>query len=492
VGEERSIPNVTFRIEPGYTLPQEVKSPELAQNNVLVGKIPASTKIEANYLGRIAEYQRNKNVWLDTEGAHAVYVVGKRRSGKTYTLGVIAESLASDKWIRQGDEKQAILLLDTMNVFITMPYGLTEVYAQNSSKIQEMRRWGLQDEKFNIVFFYPKGTQQPSEGVSRQITIKPSDLTGEDWASLFGVDTYADPVGQLIGETYEKVVLEGYQDTSGETIAAEKDYSIDHLLNCIDYCPGISRYEAKTVEAVRRRFKAIRRLPIFSHQGLDMQEIFSAGQISVLLLRDLDQNLRSLLVAVLVKKIMELRSLSDRFHRLASVQLDRFTTFKSEGNQEKADNAYNKYLEYQQKTEKGLPRGWLIIDEAHNYMPTRMITPSNEPLRKYVNEGRNLGLSIVVATQNPSALDPSIRRNADVLIIHSISMKDDLAATEGMINALVPDSFEFGHESVSSHVFEQLVRSLPLGYALISNDMASRVFVTKIRPRLTIHGGMEY
>ncbi|GAH23698.1 unnamed protein product, partial [marine sediment metagenome] len=116
----------------------------------------------------------------------------------------------------------------------------------------------------------------------------------------------------------------------------------------------------------------------------------------------------------------------------------------------------------------------------------------NEPLRKYVNEGRNLGLSIVVATQNPSGLDPSIRRNADVLVVHSISMRDDLAATEGMLNTLAPDSFEFGHESVSSRVFEQFVRSLPLGYALLSNDMANRVFVTKIRPRLTIHGGLEY
>ena len=108
-----------------------------------------------------------------------------------------------------------------------------------------------------------------------------------------------------------------------------------------------------------------------------------------------------------------------------------------------------------------------------------------------MNEGRNLGLSIVVATQNPSALDTAIRRNADVLVVHSISMKDDITAAEGMLNTFVPDSFEFGREKVTSRAFEQLVRSLPLGYAVVSTDRANRIFVAKIRPRLTIHG-VEY
>ena len=139
-----------------------------------------------------------------------------------------------------------------------------------------------------------------------------------------------------------------------------------------------------------------------------------------------------------------------------------------------------------------MPRGWIIIDEAHNYMPAKGISPSGEPLRKYVNEGRNLGLSVVMATQNPSALDPSIRRNADILVIHSISMREDISTAEGMLNTWFPDSFEFGRERISTRVFEQLVRSLPIGYAVISNDGLNRICVAKVRPRITIHGGIEY
>jgi len=486
------IPNLTFRLEPGYTFDQSLSTPEFSSDNILVGGLPSGSDLETFFLGKIAEYQQmRKNVWLDCEGAHAVYVMGKRRSGKTYTLGVIVEGLASNNWIKQGDKKQAIVLLDTMNVFITMPHNTEEIYGKENKQVKEIERWGLKSEDFNIILFYPKGTQPPPEGNIMEIAIKPSDLTADDWASLFEVDTYSDPIGQFISEMYEKVAIEGYFDNNGASILPCSGYSIDDLLRCISNCPEMSRYESKTIEAVRRRLNAVKRLPVFSTTGTDIKEVFVPGQVSVLLLRDINQNLRSLLVGILVKKIMQLRSISERYEKLASVQISHYHSIK-EKDERKANDAYKKYTQYVNEINKGLPRGWIVIDEAHNYMPAKGIVPSSEPLKKYVNEGRNLGLSIVVATQNPSALDPAIRRNADVLIIHSISMRDDIATAEGMVNTWVPDSFTFGREKITSRVFEQLVRSLPLGYAIVSNDRMNRIFITKIRPRLTVHGGIEY
>jgi DNA helicase HerA-like ATPase len=491
--DKNKIPDLTFRIEPGYTFEQELKAPEPYSQNILIGELPAGSELNAIFLGKIAEYGKSKNIWLDCEGAHAVYVMGKRRSGKTYTLGVILEGLASNNWIKQGNKQQAIVMIDTMNVFITMPHNVEEVYGGKSKELEELKRWGLEKENFNIILFYPRGTLPPPEGNSKEIAIKPSDLSAQDWTALFGFDTYSDPMGQLISDLYEKVVLEGYDDIRGNRIDPKKDYSIDDLLNCIDNCQVIaSGYHPDTIRAVKARFKAIKRLQIFSETGINLKEIFSPGQISILLLRDLEQNLRSLLVGILVKKIMEFRSISDKCERLASVHEKRFRKLKEQGVEGKAREEYQKYEEYMKEAQKGLPRGWIIIDEAHNYIPAKGITPSAEPLKKYVNEGRNLGLSIVVATQNPSALDPSIRRNADILIIHSISMRDDISTAEGMINTFLPDSFEFGRERITSRVFEQLVRSLPLGYAVISNDRVNRVFVAKIRPRITVHGGLEY
>ena len=487
------IPNLVFRIEPGYTFQHDIRAPQFHTNNMLVGRPSVEAEPEAIFVGKVAEYGRGQNVWLDCEGAHAVYVIGKRRSGKTYTLGVIIEGLASDNWIRQGSRKQAILMLDTMNVFITMHHNIDEIYAERRREMQEFKRWRLNSEQYNICLLYPRGTPRPLEGASREIAIRPADLDDQDWAALFGVDTYSDPMGQLIADLYEKVVMEGYEDASGARIEPETNYSINSLLRCLDTCQEIQlAYHPDTARAIRSRLRAIRRLPVFSEAGLDIREIFSPGQISVLLLRDLEQNLRSLLVGIIVKKIMELRSVSDKFERLAIVQRGCHESFSEKGDEAKAKEAFDLYQQYESKAQEGLPRGWIIIDEAHNYMPARGILPSSEPLKKYVNEGRNLGLSIVMATQNPSALDPSIRRNADILIIHSISMRDDISAAEGMVNTFLPDSFGFGTGEISSRVFEQLVRSLPLGYAVISNDGVSRVFVAKVRPRITVHGGMEY
>lgn len=488
-----SIPNLTFRIEPGYTFKQKLDSPKFEKDNILIGELPKATHLESIFLGKIAEYGNSKKVWLDCEGAHAIYIMGKRRSGKTYTLGIILEGLNSKNWISQAEKKQAVIMLDTMNVFTTIPYNIEEVYNPKSKEMEEFKRWRLESEKFNIILFYPKGSPKPPEGNSKEIAIRPADLDDKDWAALFGMNTYSDPIGQLIADLYEKVVLEGYKDENGKRIPCKQNYTIDDMLNCMDGCEDIQcNYQSDTIRALKARFKAAKRLPVFSETGVDIKEVFVPGQVSILLLRDIEQNLRSLLVGIFVKKIMTLRSISDRYERLAAVNQRQFESLKDVGDNEKANETYKKYKKYEQKTQEGLPRGWIIIDEAHNYMPARGIMPSTEPLKKYVNEGRNLGLSIVVATQNPSALDTSIRRNADILIIHSISMKDDIASAEGMINTLLPESFEFGKDIISSRVFEKLVRSLPIGYAVISNDNVSRLFVTKIRPRITVHGGIEY
>lgn len=489
----RPIPNLTFRIDPGYSFEQELSSPIFDNQNILIGALPAGSKLEAIFLGKLAEYGKNKNIWIDCEGAHAIYVMGKRRSGKTYTLGVILESLASNSWIRQGVKNYAIIMLDTMSVFSTMTHNVEDTYPINTPQIRELRKWGLEKENLNVIFFYPRGTPTPLEGISREVAIRPSDLSGEDWAALFGFDTYSDPMGQLISELCEKVALEGYEDIRGNRIEPKKNYSIEDFLACIDNCQSInSAYHQDTIRGVRARFKALKRLPIFSEFGARLEEVCWPGQISILLMRDLEQNLRSLMVGILVKKLMEIRSKSDKYERLATVHFEKFKKLKEQNHEDEAQKEYKKYEEYLAEARKGLPRSWIIIDEAHNYIPEKGITPSSEPLKKYVNEGRNLGLSIVVATQNPSALDSSIRRNADILIIHSISMKDDISAAEGMINTFVPDSFELSGEKITSRSFEQLVRSLPLGYAVISNDRANRIFVAKIRPRITIHGGIEY
>ena len=63
--------------------------------DLILGQISKLEQPNAIYLGKIAEEDyMSKDLWLDTESAHVVYVMGSRRSGKSYTLGTIAEGLS--------------------------------------------------------------------------------------------------------------------------------------------------------------------------------------------------------------------------------------------------------------------------------------------------------------------------------------------------------------------------------------------------------------
>jgi len=486
------IPRTAFRLDHGYTFPVALRTDEPQAGNVVVGQSSAGTPMCAFFLGKLAEFQAmNKKVWLDSQGAHAVYVMGKRRSGKTFTLGVLAEGLVASGWINQGREPQAVLILDTMNVFLTMPHVVLDTFGKDHADSRELARWGIAAEKPNLTLYFPRGTEAPPEGSPRELSLRAHDLGAEDWAALFEVDTYSDPIGQLIAEVHECVAIEGYGDRNQRHVPPKPEYAIDDLLACLDNNPRVDRYESRTVEAVRRRLSAVRRLSIFSSGGTDIKEVFRPGHVSVVLLRDLDHRVRGLLIGSLVKRIMDLRSVSDRYERLAAVHLARHGSMTKDSPEALAELEVSR--DYTGRAVAGLGRGWIIIDEAHNYIPSRGVVASKAPLRKYINEGRNLGLSIVVATQQPSGLDPAIQRNADILIVHAMSMRDDIATAEAMVNTFIPDRVTYdGREEITTRTFEQLVRSLDRGYAVISTDRANRVFPVKIRPRLTVHGGKEY
>lgn len=482
-----------FRLEKGYSFTEPLRGPQMSVDNILVGSTTSGNKNEAIFLGKLAEYDNMKaNIWLDLAGAHSVYVMGKRRSGKSFTLGVIAEGLVSSQWIKEGTEKQAVLVLDTMNVFLTMNHSVGEVFGGKSKEYQELQRWGLASEQLPLKFLYPRGTPEPPEGDRTEFSLRPSDLSAEDWASLFDVDTYSDPIGQLIAELFEKVVVEGYRNLSGEIVSANPQYTIRDLLGCLDQSPELQRYERKTIEAVRRRLRAMDRLPIFAGSGLNVHELFVPGRISIVLMRDLEHSIRALVTGIVVKQIMQRRSLSDRFERMAEVYVAKAAANKDQDPTASQD-ALKTSEHYLAEAKRGLPRGWIIIDEAHNYIPNRGFLASRDVLKKYVNEGRNLGLSIVVATQQPSGLDPAIQRNADILVMHSMSMGDDIQAAERMINTYIPDSVVVDNrEKIESRVFEQMIRSLAGGYAIISNDRMNRLFPVRVRPRISFHGGIKY
>jgi len=487
------IPDAKFRLEHGFAMKPNLFLDKGPGSGLVIGQNVPGAEIEAVYLGKQAETPY-RNVWLDMRGAHVVYVMGKRRSGKSYTLGVLAEGLGAQGWIRQGSFQQGVLILDSMNVFLTMPFGVESTFLADSAAVKELRKWKLDPEQFAMTLFHPRGTTVPTGVTSVEITLRPSDLGSDEWCGLFEADPFADPLGHLITEVYAKTAIDGHVDSqTGQTIPANSDFTLEDLLRALERDPDMDRYHRDTRESLRRRLDAVRRLPIFSDTGLDVRQLLEPERISVLLLRDLDQQIRSVLVALIVKRMMHLRGIAEQEERMIPIHLARAQKLESR-DPEAASHERELAEECKEKAIQGVPRSWIIIDEAHNYIPSRGVVPSRKPLKKYVDEGRNLGLSIIAATQQPSGLDPSIQRNADILLIHALSHHDDIQAARGMINTAIPSEVIIGtHEKIQgSRAFETLVRKLPQGYALASTDRTNRLFPLRVRPRVTIHGGGDY
>jgi hypothetical protein len=373
-----------------------------------------------------------------------------------------------------------------------MEHAISTDSKSDKKTIDDLDAWGLEPESVkNLVCYYPRGLRQayfPDNYV--EFAIRTSDLDANDWAALFEVDVIADPMGQLVGDLYERVVLEGY-DRESVRVAPNPNYSIDDLLTCLTYDEEIQRFDSRTVEAVRRRFRAVKGFSLFSPVGTDLRELFRPGQVAVLLLRDLDPQLRGLVIGNIIKRMVKLRGISCECEKRAEIKLKEASLAK-EKDAKKAAQLQQEAEKLRNQAKEGLSRGWILIDEAHNYIPQIGIIGSKGPLKKFVNEGRNIGLSIAVTTQQPSGLDSSIRRNADILIIHSITMKSDIEVAENMLNTAVPSDFEVNKKTMSTNVFERMVRGLQTGYAVVSCPNANRVFLSKIRPRVSAHGGTEY
>ena len=120
-------------------------------------------------LGRLSEVGPSKEAALDLDKQHVVAVVGKRGSGKTHTLGVVAEGLAAvtstePSTISTGSAEHAVVIFDTLNLFQWVDVPLAEAAGAN---IERQRRllaaWKLEPRTLQASFFTPPG-EYPCHG----------------------------------------------------------------------------------------------------------------------------------------------------------------------------------------------------------------------------------------------------------------------------------------------------------------------------------------
>ncbi|WP_267163865.1 ATP-binding protein [Halovenus salina] len=115
---------------------------------------------------------------------------------------------------------------------------------------------------------------------------------------------------------------------------------------------------------------------------------------------------------------------------------------------------------------------WLLVDEAHAFFDGG----AESALELLLTRGRAPGVSLVTATQRPSAIPAVGISQSDILVSHRLTAADDLAALETVQPTYLDGEF---------------TDKLPTepGAVLVVDDATETVHAARIRSRATPHGG---
>ena len=409
------------------------------------------------YLGKIVSYPAGRYeeggaIYFDITSPHCILVVGKRGTGKSYTLGVMAEGFGLlEPEIRK---RIAVIVLDTMSVFHSLKSTNT-----NPDEIARLADFqGLKPREFDgyAKVFLPKLTIQKveSEGISvaydHVLQLRLSDISVHDWLSLLNLRA-TEPAGVLLVGVIDTLLRLGepfgYEDIYQTLEGSLVDDNVKHSL--------------------KNLFKMVEELKVFGREGTEFSSIVKGGQLSVLDISYLGRvagfDVRNLIVGVIGRKLLSERTL--------------YTTLEMQAEANLLDSESLKSIKDEH------PLVYMIIDEAHLFLPGQQKTLASDVLIDWIKLGRHPGLSLILATQEPSALHETAIRQSDIILAHNVTANDDIAAL-----GRAKQSFMSGTKDI-----EKVVSTMEFkkGLAVLFDDKTRKMEMVRVRPRMSLHAGMD-
>ena len=430
-------------------------------------------------LGRLSEQGSRPKVILGFAREVVTGIFGQRGSGKSYTLGTIIEALGAkdaDANIGLNVNDRAVLLLDTLNIYqyAAVPVSKIPDDGLRRSLSAKLAGFGLKETDISITTYYPAGRHQGFYTSRYEpFALDTSFIRPEDYAHIFEIDLFKDPAGHLLLAALDAVKSSGYTYNSVFR-AGKEEGGLSELIEYLsDETNTAGSFERTTVRALRSRLQSLIRDELFSSTPTQLSSMVRAGEVTILMLGHLAPPMRSLTAAILVRQLFNLRSAASEANK--TLRLD--STISED---ERAAAL--------QTIETSPPRTLLCIDEAQGYAPPSKANPCTSILIQYVKEGRNHGLSLVITSQQPSAIHSEILSQVDCVVAHRLTVQSDIDAVKRSAKGRSPEKISSGTQALSLH---DLLRELAQGQAYISHGDTTRAFMTEIRPRVTAHGGIE-
>jgi len=390
-------------------------------------------------------------VYIDVVKPHVILISGKRGSGKSYTMAVMAEGMANLE--PEISKNIGILMMDTMGIYWTTKYP-------NFRQDELLQKWNLKptsfDKKVKVYVPFKHFEIFKDKGIPVDVpyAISIPELTEMDWVNVFNLKA-VDPIAVLIIRSILKLKEEGgvfgFEDIK-KVIQNDKKSSVE------------------VKNAAESLFTSAEAWGLFKKKGTPLKKLVVGGQISVLDLSPYAHtagaySIRALVVGLLSKKLMEERIKARRMEELALIE--KGWQFFSE--------------DYEEKAKKEVPMVWIFIDEAHEFLPESELTPATNALIQVIREGRQPGVGMILATQQPGKIHSDVMTQADIVFSHRITSGIDIKALNNIMQSYLP------------HAITKYLDDLPRrrGAGIVLDDKLEKMYSIQIRPRMTWHGGRE-
>lgn len=432
--------------------------------------------------GRLAERGPQRKVYFRAGREFVALILGKRGSGKSYTLGVILEGFATKtntSSLSSLTSRAGVLLLDPMMNF--WPF-IIPVAGDGPEKVKRqfnlLDGWDCKPEDSNVELWLPQGFKTEFDyPVIKDFSIRTSDLDPQDWADIAGVNLIRDPQGMLLAEALDMVTTTGWTDESGRTFPPKASFELDDLINCIQQGRS-SLHRDDVARALTRTFDSWRRQGIFQSVGTTLTDLVKPATVSILMLpQRIGHDLRRVVTRVVLRRLLKEREAAAQIRQRLDVE-----TLEAE----QRDGLEKKLASL-------VPKTILALDEAQELLGDEG-GEARKALEDFCLLGRNYGLSLILATQRPTvgAISAKVRAQVDTYFVHRLLTQEDIELTEKNLISPMPDDIRLGHDTLD---YARLLRSLETGQCLVSSDRIfsrdnrARSFIAEVRPRTRVHGG---
>lgn len=381
------------------------------------------------------ELENSTDTYIDASSARSILACGKRGTGKSYALGDVVEEIHTEA------TDVVPLVVDPMGIYWTMA-------EENEEQRDLLWDWGMQEEGFPVNLLVPG---QPEErfdpdvleelerrGIDvNPLLLNPSDMSPDGWCDLFDLN-----INKPMGIALYRAVRELNDEYPDE------GFYLDDIVSKVE---KDGEADERTREALLNRLEMARDWGIFSDSYQDIFRTVDEDRINILDLSVIEPGkygLRNLVLQVLGKELFRRRQAARRREEL--------------------------------HLGADIPKVWLFIDEAHNFVPSGESSLAKDTIIRWVKEGRQPGLSIVVATQQPSAIDSDVLSQCDMILAHKITTREDIKSLNKLSQDYMGGELKTYVQNIDN-----------VGEAVYVDDEEETVKMVKVRPRKSKHGGGE-